>query len=146
MDPRAILVPLDGSTMAESALEMAARFAEGRGTKLILVRAAEAPEDLAHVVAARLDAMRAAESYLAATAADLGARGFDGVEIIARYGPATDVILDTARTHDHDLIVMATRGRSGVGRLVFGSVTEGVVRGTPTPVLVVRRQTVSDAD
>ena len=81
MNARAILVPLDGSTMAESALEMAERFAEGGGTKLILVRAAEAPEDLARVVAARLDAMRVAESYLDATAAGLGARGFDDVEI-----------------------------------------------------------------
>ena len=55
MDSRAILVPLDGSTTAESALEMTERFAEAGGTKLILVPAAEAPEDFAHVVAARVE-------------------------------------------------------------------------------------------
>jgi nucleotide-binding universal stress UspA family protein len=138
MDPRSILVPLDGSAVSESALSVAERFAGRGGARLILVRAAEAPEDLGHVVAARLDAMRAAESYLDATAAELSAKGLEDVEKIARYGPAAEVILDTARTREHDLIVMATRGRRGLGRLMFGSVTESVVRGASTPVLVVR--------
>ena len=52
---------------------------------MISVRAVEALEDLAHAVAPRLDAMRAAESYLDATAADVGARRFD--DVITRYGP-----------------------------------------------------------
>jgi nucleotide-binding universal stress UspA family protein len=138
MDPRTILVPLDGSAIAESALSVAEGLADRGGSKLILVRAAEAPEDLAHVVAARLDAVREAEMYLDAATVKLTARGFDDTETVAWYGPAADVILDVARTHKPDVIVMATRGRRGLGRLIRGSVTETVVRSAPTPVLVVR--------
>jgi nucleotide-binding universal stress UspA family protein len=68
----------------------------------------------------------------------LSARGFAKVETVPLYGPAAAAILEAARVREPDLIVMATSGRSGVRRVVFGSVAEAVVRGTPTPVFLVR--------
>lgn len=129
MDPRSILVPLDGSAVAESALSAVEGLSTRPGTRLLLVRAFDEPRPLA---------IHEAEKYLDATARMLTARGFDDIETVVRYGTAARVILDTARTHEATLIVMATRGRSGLARLMSGSVTEAVIRGAPTPVLVVR--------
>jgi nucleotide-binding universal stress UspA family protein len=138
MDTERIMVALDGSTMAEAALPVAESLASRTETVFILVRAAEAPDGLADVMAARLDELGAAAKYLDGVAATLRARGFEKVETVARYGPAAAVILEAARAHDADVIVIATSGRRGIGRLVFGSVAETVVRGTQTPVFLVR--------
>jgi nucleotide-binding universal stress UspA family protein len=138
MHARRILVPLDGSEMAEAALPVAENLTRGADTTFVLVRAAEAPPTLADIVAARLDAIEAAARYLESVAADLRERGFSNVEIVPLYGPAGAVILEAARSYEADLIVMATSGRSGVRRFIHGSVAETVVRGTQTPVFLVR--------
>lgn len=62
------------------------------------------------------------------------------VELVVREGPAAEDILRVAEEKDVDLIVMATHGRSGVQRLVLGSVTEKVIRATSRPVLAVRNE------
>jgi nucleotide-binding universal stress UspA family protein len=54
------------------------------------------------------------------------------------YGPAAPAIVDAARLRKVDLIVMTTHGRSGLGRLILGSVAESVLRGTSTPILLLR--------
>jgi nucleotide-binding universal stress UspA family protein len=54
------------------------------------------------------------------------------------YGPAAAAIVEAAATLKADLIVMSTHGRSGLGRLILGSVTESVLRGTTVPILIVR--------
>jgi universal stress protein A len=59
-------------------------------------------------------------------------------ERVYRVGPATPVILETADEYDVDLIVMGTHGRSGIGRLLLGSVTEEVLRKARCPVLTVK--------
>jgi nucleotide-binding universal stress UspA family protein len=137
MDVRRIMVPLDGSSMAEAALPVAESLARPE-TSFFLVRAAEAPDGLADVMAARRDTVEAAKKYLETVATALSARGFAKVETVPLYGPAAAAILEAARVREPDLIVMATSGRSGVRRVVFGSVAEAVVRGTPTPVFLVR--------
>jgi nucleotide-binding universal stress UspA family protein len=53
-------------------------------------------------------------------------------------GQPAEEIIDYAKDQDADLIVMCTHGRSGLGRWIFGSVTEKVLRGAKTPVLVIR--------
>jgi nucleotide-binding universal stress UspA family protein len=60
------------------------------------------------------------------------------VELIVREGPAAEDILKTAEKKNVDLIVIATHGRSGVRRLLLGSVAEKVIRSAPCPVLAVR--------
>jgi nucleotide-binding universal stress UspA family protein len=138
MDTHRIMVALDGSTMAEAALPVAESLASRTDTVLILVRAAEPPHAPADVMAARVDDLGAAAQYLDTVAAALRDRGFENVETVSLYGPAAVVILEAARTHKADVIVMATSGRRGVGRLIFESVAETVVRGTQTPVFLVR--------
>jgi nucleotide-binding universal stress UspA family protein len=60
------------------------------------------------------------------------------VETSVWYGPPADAIVEAARFRNADLIVMSTHGRSGVGRLVLGSVAESVLRGSKTAILLVR--------
>ena len=54
------------------------------------------------------------------------------------YGPPVESIADAARYRSADLIVMTTHGRSGLSRLLLGSVAEAVLRATTTPVLLLR--------
>ena len=131
-----ILVPLDGSTLAEAALWRAVELADG-GT-LSLLRAAEAHSlPGADMIDAQVTAVREAEEYLAPVARRLADRGLKKVETHVWYGPAAAAIVEAAEKKA-DMIVMSTHGRSGLGRLILGSVAESVLRGTRTPILVVR--------
>ncbi|HTK91803.1 MAG TPA: universal stress protein [Verrucomicrobiae bacterium] len=133
-----ILVPLDGSALAESALGPAVELARPSGATVLLVRTAEATvfpgtdlvEDQVHVV-------REAEGYLAGVADRLRREGLHA-EPSVWYGPAAAGIVEAARRRSADLIVMSTHGRSGLGRLILGSVAESVLRGTATPILLLR--------
>jgi nucleotide-binding universal stress UspA family protein len=134
-----MLVPLDGSELAEQALAKALEFAEGGEPTLLLVRAAEAstwpgvdPTD------EQVRVVHDAEQYLDAVRANLAAKGFRKVETSVWYGPPASAILEAARVAKADLIVMTTHGRSGFGRLILGSVAEAVVRGTSIPILLLR--------
>jgi len=139
MKPERILVPLDGSLLAEGAIQTAAGLARESGAALVLLRAAEAhtlpgadPTD------AQVAVVREAEEYLTAVAARLGEEGVKGVETSVWYGPPATAIIEAARLQKGDLIVMTTHGRSGLGRLILGSVAESVLRGTTTPILLLR--------
>jgi nucleotide-binding universal stress UspA family protein len=79
----------------------------------------------------------AAAEYLRDWSDRLSAKGYT-VEYEHPAGHASAVIVERARQIGVDLIVMTTHGRSGLGRLIMGSVTEAVLRHTPCPVLVVR--------
>jgi nucleotide-binding universal stress UspA family protein len=78
-----------------------------------------------------------AERYVADVAARFRAAGFDA-ESDVRVGDPATVILEASRQLDVDLVAMTTHGRSGVGRLVFGSVAEQVLRESRAPVFLVR--------
>jgi nucleotide-binding universal stress UspA family protein len=93
-------------------------------------RSAQPFWDHAHRVAhAKLSALR--QQFLGAHAQ---------VEVLVREGPAAQDILNTAEKRAVDLIVMSTHGRSGVRRLLLGSVTEKVLHSAPCPVLAVRSE------
>ena len=134
-----ILVPLDGSALAESALPRATELAEASGARLLLLRAAEAhtlqgvdPTD------AQVRVVAEAEAYLTRAAERVHVQGLGRVETSVWYGPAPYAIVEAAEHHHADLIVMTTHGRSGLGRLILGSVAETVLRGTRTPILLLR--------
>jgi nucleotide-binding universal stress UspA family protein len=138
MKPGTVLIPLDGSKLAEEALALAIGLAR-EGATLVLVRATEAratpftdPND------AQVAVVEEAELYLASVADRLYRVGVKDVETSVWYGSPIEGIADAARLRKADLIVMSTHGRSGLGRLVLGSVADGVVRATPTPVLLLR--------
>ena len=134
-----ILVPLDGSMLAEAALTTACNFAARDGAAISLVRAAEVMAlPGADIVEAQVTAVREAEEYLAAVVRRLEDRGIRRVETHVWYGPAAAAIVEAASAQKADLIVMGTHGRSGLGRLVLGSVAESVLRGATIPILVVR--------
>jgi nucleotide-binding universal stress UspA family protein len=137
-----LIVPLDGSDLAQRALPYAAAVARRTGASLRLVRAsfASAPLGDESVAAARLvesgerAARREAEADLQATAAELRGRGLD-VDTVTEPGVAADLILREAEAAD--LVVMSTHGRGGLARLLYGSVADAVVRRCTAPILLV---------
>ena len=138
MKPNKILVPLDGSEMAEAAIAPALGMAHP-GSALILMRAAEAGVLAgADVIGAQVQVVREAEEYLAGVQAKLERTGAKGVETHVWYGPAAPAVVEAAEVQKVDLIVMSTHGRSGLGRIIFGSVAESVLRGTRAPILLIR--------
>jgi nucleotide-binding universal stress UspA family protein len=139
MKVRKILVPLDGSLLAEAALERAIGIAgETPGTSIAIVRAAEAPTFGADPIDAQVTVVREAEAYLDQVGARLRDRGVRDVTTSVWYGPAAPAIVEAAEATGADLIVMSTHGRSGLGRLLLGSVAESVLRATHTPILLLR--------
>ena len=139
MNVKTVLVPLDGSIFAEAALAPAADLAREAGAKLLLLRAAKAHTlPLADPIKAEVDVIHEAQEYLAAARARMTAAGVGDVEVSAWYGPPAEAIVEAARCRHADLIVMSSHGRSGVARLVLGSVAESVLRATAVPILLIR--------
>ena len=133
-----ILIPLDGSEMAEAAIAPALEIAQP-GSTLILVRAAEARMlPGTDVMDAQIRVVQEAEEYLAGVKDKLERAGVERVDTHVWYGSAAPAVVEAARVHKVDAIVMSTHGRSGLGRIIFGSVAESVLRSTHVPILVVR--------
>ena len=140
MNVRKILVPLDGSPLAEAALRTAVDMArESPGPSIVLLRAAEA---LAFAgrdpIEAQVAVVREAEDYLEHVAASVREQGVTNVTTSVWYGPPAPAIVEAAEVVHADVIVMSTHGRSGLGRLFVGSVAETVLRATHTPILLLR--------
>jgi nucleotide-binding universal stress UspA family protein len=146
MEIRHILAPVDFSDYSKRAVEMARDLAKAFGAKLSLLHVIEPPPypiegyAPAGVEAALMDELeRQATQELAQL---LPAAETAGVEV-ARHvviGSPYRKIIETAEAERVDFIVMATAGRTGVSRLVMGSVAERVVRTAPCPVLTIRPQ------
>ena len=133
-----ILVPLDGSALAEKAIGFAAELSIPTGASMLLVRVATSHTMPGVDARERKEgAIYEAERYLTETAAKLIERGY-GCEAVVPYGHAAECIADQARMHNSSLIVMSTHGRTGPGRLLFGSVAEQVVARSTVPVFVTR--------
>lgn len=132
-----ILVPLDGSSLAEAALDVA-RLIPGRLAYLLRVEA-EAPQvdhyisPSGHETHKRI-VFREGDEYLRRVAATLRTEGRD-VEVLQSWGNPADRIVEAAA--DVDVIVMATHGRGAAGRVLHGSVADRVAREASVPVLLV---------
>lgn len=135
---KTILVPLDGSHLAEGALPIATTLAQALHSQLLLVQAVRAfglaGENLVDLQR-RLTAD--ALAYLEPVAAQLRGQGI-ATQVVAPAELAEDAILVEADARHADLIVMTTHGRSGLGRWLYGSVAESVLMRSPIPVLLVR--------
>lgn len=133
-----ILLPTDGSAAAEAAVDHAVRLARSFDATVHVLSVVE------HVPAVEMDAAvvheRLRES--ADTAADRAVKRLDAAGVAhastVRDGSVHRAILDEADEIGANLVVMGTHGRSGVGRVLLGSVTERVVRGADAPVMAVR--------
>jgi nucleotide-binding universal stress UspA family protein len=138
---RTLVVPLDGSDLAERALPYAVRLARvGRG-RVILMRAAMAapPRSLdgSDWEADQTLAVREAEDYLSKIAAELE---HVPTECVVQYGRAPAQIMQVVSDYHADAVVMATHGRTGLPHLLYGSVTEAVLADSGVPVLAVYAQ------
>jgi nucleotide-binding universal stress UspA family protein len=133
-----ILVPLDGSELAESIIPYVEDLASTHKARIVLLRVA-----LAHTlpgqdeIKAEVEAVREAEDYLKEVEGGLKKKGFT-VESHVRYGKDAEEIVDFCKEPDIDAVAMFTHGRTGVGRWLLGSVAEKVVRHCPLPVVLFR--------
>lgn len=138
-----ILIPLDGSRVAESILPFASQIAGPLDSEVVLLLAVEPIPQSASLAAGIVDpeALLAREKdgrrYLEGIAEGLAAKGVK-VRSLVRKGHAAQTIVETAAEVGADLIAMTTHGRSGLGRLLFGSVAETVLRSAEIPVLLMR--------
>jgi nucleotide-binding universal stress UspA family protein len=141
-----ILVPLDGSDVAEEAIGPAAEMARIMGARLTFLRVVEpvplvAPDGLVYTPAtldtSLMDELNdQAQKYVDHAAARWQGEGLTvETRVIVNDLPAAAVLEAAA---GHDLIAVATHGRSRMARLFLGSVADKVVRGAACPVLVVR--------
>ncbi|MBW2618157.1 MAG: universal stress protein [Deltaproteobacteria bacterium] len=131
-----ILVPLDGSPVAEQILPEVKELAKLTGAEIQLLRVT-----LVHVLPGadptdkEVIAVREAEKYLEEIQAGLEKEGLNA-SVHVRYGHDAGEILD--HSQKVDLVAMCTHGRTGLGRWTLGSVAERVVRHSGKPVLLVR--------
>lgn len=169
---RKILVPLDGSALAEEALDSVRALAVCANAEIVLLRVTPVPTYMptrpepagASRVATHLDplarvgvfptmsgpngstrvqrAVETAERYLESVDAKLKATG-QHTRVVTRPGPVADAILDTADALGVDLIAMSTHGRSGVRRFLLGSVATQVLHHARIPVLLRRASSLS---
>jgi len=138
---RKILVPLDGSSFAEEALPHARELAECGGGEIVLARVDEPyepPPGIFVPATAIPEVVRlSAGEYLEQLVSRLRLAGLK-VESTVLDGKVADAILKYAREEGVDLIAMSTHGRTGISRLLMGSVAEQIVHGAPCPVLLIR--------
>jgi nucleotide-binding universal stress UspA family protein len=143
-----ILVPLDGSTIAEQALPLAIELARNTQAEIILLQvliplAADAPglAPFARLVPPSFafpDTLREqAHQQLGAVADHAGMHGLKITPVVVFGFPAEEIV-DEATRHQADLIVMATHGYGGLRRWALGSVADKVLHATTTPLVLVR--------
>jgi nucleotide-binding universal stress UspA family protein len=139
--PRRVVVPVDGSELAEQALPVAAWIAAKSGATIGLVRAVSMTAvtydpSMGMYSVDLLQAMEdAAIAYMERLAEQLGGKA--SVTSTLLRGPSGEQILEHLQESAADLVVMASHGRAGLARAALGSVTDRVLHG-PAPVLVLR--------
>ncbi len=154
-----IIVPLDGSKLAESVLPHVEALGKQRGTEVVdvvLLRICEPPPIPTyfepglieppmnwgdHVQQELARERQAAIRYLARVEKQLKDAGVRvRSEVLVGTGKAAEQIIDYANKNPFNLIVMATHGRSGLGRLVYGSVAANILHGVSSPIFLVKPQ------
>ncbi|HEX6481876.1 MAG TPA: universal stress protein [Ktedonobacteraceae bacterium] len=148
-----ILVPLDGSELAEQALPVAARLARASEGVLLLLRVADIPiENQPGKTPAQTYGEEAinkgldiALDYLESMAVSEEVADVD-IEAEALLGAVAPTILSCAQSLQADMIVMCSHGYTGFKRWSMGSVTQKVVRQSPVPVLVVRQDSATPGE
>ncbi len=149
-----ILLPSDGSELAERAVPYARRLATSTGARVVLVRAHLPLDDM---LAYRVEFPDESPGRLAEREAALSQQEFhaelerlqqQGLNVEGRFveGRAADVIIETAREVQTDLIVMSTHGRGGVGDWLFGSVAQQTLRHCHIPILMISPRCSRDWD
>jgi len=147
---RNILVPLDGSLAAESALAPASELGQAFVAQVHLIRCVLAPPS-ADFASSAVNFHEAclhdeveARDYLKEVEVRLRSRGVN-VQSQVLPGAATEQIAQFAEQQRVDLIVVTSHGRSGFSRLMLGSVAETLARTAPCPVMILRQPFAQDS-
>jgi nucleotide-binding universal stress UspA family protein len=143
---KSIVVPLDGSSLAETALPDVVDLARKLNLEVILLRVFHLPYGLNdggggygvdwERVTAGVES--AVQQYLEEKRAALQTAGLEKVSIVSKLGMSADEIIEFSRNKPDALVAMCSHGRSGVKRWVLGSVAETVARHAANPVLIFR--------
>jgi nucleotide-binding universal stress UspA family protein len=144
---REILVPLDGSPLAEAALVPASAMAKLFGAELLLVQVVW-PLSAGSLLPVPFPAgydnevigvqRKETQEYLDSVAKDLRERGVAAKATVVVGHNVAEALLDLAHPQRIDLVAIATHGRGGIRRLMLGSVADKLIRGAGPPALVVR--------
>jgi nucleotide-binding universal stress UspA family protein len=138
-----ILVPLDGSELAQRALVQAEQIAKGFGSEIILFEVVPfmpiygSPELVTPLIVDEKQ-RESVERYLARIAGELKEKGFKVSTMVKTGQQVAMEIIDFAEESGVDLIIMCTHGRSGITRWLLGSVTQKVLTRAETPILLIR--------
>lgn len=145
-----MIVPLDGSHLAEKIFPHVVYLATRLKLEVLLVRSYALPTS-SYYMAAGIPPLDVGEiaakikgevaNYLQGKAEQLAAEGVEKVSFLALEGNGPEEIIELAKNTTHSLVAMCTHGRSGIGRWVLGSVTDRVVSYCGNPVLVIRPTT-----
>lgn len=146
MEIRTILLPTDFSECARHAVPLAAHFARLTGARVLCLHVVEpvVPAVGWTPIAEPLPVADVSEQLEDAAAHELPrfarCEEFEGLDVedLITHGEAAAEIVRTAQERGADLIVISSHGRAGLGRILFGSTAESVVRHAPCPVLVVK--------
>lgn len=136
-----VMLPLDGSSLAERVLAPALSMVKAMGVELFLLQVVEPNSfyGFGHSDEFLGADVEAAQTYLA----EVRERVLLPDKIVHTHvavGPATDLIVDYAATQQIDLILLTSRGHSGFDEWMFGSVAEKVMVGAPCAILVIRQE------
>ena len=144
-----ILVPMDGSSLAEAVLPHIQQLAQALETEVILLQVLVEPADAFAVRTSALSPPKftrklqmRTKAYLKTVCASLEKQGVRASYLI-RHGGVPETILEVAEIMQADLIAMCTHGHSPTRLFLLGSVTYQVVRQSPLPVLVIRSESMS---
>ena len=134
--PQHILHPTDFSDHSRAAFDVACSIARDSGADLLVVHVVPPPVSIDEVADSRRDGYRdrLRDELHALRPADPK----PGVGHLLLDGDPAEVIVETAAAQGADLVVLGTHGRTGVGRLLMGSVAEQVLRKATRPVLTVK--------
>ncbi len=149
MDIRTILLPVDFSTCSMLVAAQAGAFASRLGARVVVLNVAELPPGVAATVHVNHDGKDTeVGAYLLDDTLERLAPFADAVRsagaeaaTASRIGPVAPTVVAAAEELGADLIIMGTHGRTGLARMVLGSVAEGVSRAARVPVMLLRRET-----
>jgi len=139
-----VIVPLDGSPLAEKVLPQVVELGTKMSLDIILTRAyalppAISPDEYAGYGQELFDQLEAeVKDYLEKKSKELSKQGLRNISYVVDLGYGAEEIIALARKTSNNFIAMCTHGRSGVKRWVLGSVTDRVVRHSGDPVLIIR--------
>ena len=141
-----ILIPTDGSSTSDKAIEKGLELARLAGARVTFLHVLEnpltsgyaTPEAMPYAAQLYQDLRASGEQILQEAAARAEAAGVSATTRMVEDGDPVKAIVEASK--DHDCVVMGTHGRRGFNRWMFGSVAEGALRRSTVPYLVIRSE------